>query len=117
MALQKLRLGKDANGNTTYTLPSTSSIIIHKTMAADTADSLVVPMGASIVFFSFSKGGGDVLVDLINPITGAPPSTFVPTTSFTNPVGRHDVAEGKTIYFYAIGTASIVSCEFFSGND
>jgi hypothetical protein len=96
MAITRLMLTKDNNGNVTYGMPFSNNIW-GTTLAANVAQSCTVPGNSSmqlIAVFSYSSGC-DVFV---NPVTTAavPGSSFAQSATELNPVMR-TVTGGSTL--------------------
>lgn len=102
-------LGKDINGNVTYSYPfsETGAQVI---LSPDTPQSYTVPENVNSVVFSFSKGS-DVYVNP-NGTATLPGGAFTATIQDLNPVVR-PVLPGQQLSFISATTAG-VTLSFFN---
>jgi len=107
----RLVLGKDTNGNVTYTLP-TSDTIYGTTLAASTAQSVTVPPNCGVVLYSYSSGS-NVYVNA-STTAAIPGSSFAKSENELNPLMRF-VKPGQTISFFSTA-AAYVNCAFYELN-
>lgn len=95
----------DINGTATYALPI-GEIIYRTTLAANTSQSVTIPLNCTRAVFSFSNGS-DVWVEYFNASATNPTGAFQPATSELNPVARYGLIPGNTIAFICPTTAYV----------
>jgi len=110
----KMIMIKDINGNVTYGVPFCDALnTFSGVLAASTAQSVTVPLGASLylAIFAYSTGGE---VWVANNTTAAIPTGSIGlTSSQLNPVARQ-VKPGDVLSFITPDTACNLNVSFYA---
>lgn len=107
-----LSLGKDINGNVTFALPISQYKYI-TTLAADTAQSVTIPLNCTQAFFSFSNGEDVFVCFKDGEDATVPTASFELTDSELNPVARYGLTGGQTISCITRATNAYVCVLFY----
>lgn len=115
--MQQLVLGKDINGNVSYSIPFVNPLNVSNNffviLAADTEDTVTVPAGANTVLISTSPGAS-ILAGIGNSALPAIGSSFATGNGQLLPILRA-VSEGETLRVKNLTTDNaIVNLTFYA---